>query len=831
VSFVVQTLFVVNSYPLNLLLTFPLQAQTSLNMQYFLRSLFAFALALHASSTTAQCPPGQDEVRLEIDTDGFFSEIRWVLSNVDSTAVYGTGTVPDASIHNFYYCVPAGECVKFTIVDSNGDGLFPDGYYRIYVNGVLAFASQVGSFFKIQRTVFNCPPGTSCASPILLDYGNWTTPDGTETWFRFTPVENGTYVLSSCDAGCPTKIWMYDRCAGIFIAEDNLGTISYTTDGCPNGNASALVNLEAGETYFFRLRYADPDCSMEPVPYSFEYLGPVVGCMDSLACNFEPLATSSSGVCIYPGDPACPVAPDLEMNEERLLNSLLFEDMENPDPCTVEDGCTRGLGTRYIIRFATEIRNVGDADYYIGKRPTDPNQSSPYFVYDPCHGHWHYLGYAEYLLYNSVGARLPIGTKAGFCVLDGLCFGTEKKYNCNNMGISANCGDVYGRDTPCQWIDITGLPADDYTMVVRVNWDQKPDLLGRVEKRYDNNWAQACFNLSYDGATPEVLFSSDSCAQFSDCAGEVFGNALPDCNGVCNGPALQGDWNQDTLRNADDVTGYLNAALNSDGVATNCSDLFEDALINVYDAALLQECNLHTDDPQYWIQRFPCQFPTGFLNTLDLVNLRLGAIDTVAKTLDIQIVNPFNGIMAYDFSVSGLNIASVENLVPEHQATPLFNPSTGKIVALATDESSIPKNAVPANFLRLHYTGFTAAEVCIAEISAVVNHKYQGSNAIIANPDCIPVNTVGVTETHGKAAFPVYVLPNPMAESSTVFFENKNAEPMRFVLTDLTGRTLRLLEGIRGESVLVERAGLPSGTYIFQLSGSRGSVGGKILMR
>lgn len=801
-------------------------------MQYFLHLLLLLALLFQSAQTAAQCPPGEVEVRLEINTDRYFSETTWVLSNLDSTEVYGMGSVPDSATHNFYYCVPAGACAKFTFVDTGKDGLFPDGYYRIYVNGVLAFASEVGPYYIIRRTVFNCPPGTSCGSPIILEYGNWVTPSSEETWFRFTPTESGTYLLASCDAVCPTKIWMYDRCAGIYIAEDNLGTIAYFTNGCQDGNASARVNLEAGKTYFFRLRYTDADCSTEPLPYSFEYLGPVVGCMDTLACNYEPLATSSSGVCIYPGDPACPVAPDLMVMEDRLLNSLSFEDMDNPDPCTVEDGCTRGLGTRYIIRFSTEIRNVGDADYYIGKRPDDITQSTPYFVFDPCHGHWHYLGYAEYLLYNTAGERLPIGTKVGFCVLDALCFGTEKKYNCSNMGVSANCGDVYGNDTPCQWIDITGLPADDYTLVVRVNWDQKPDLLGRVEKRYDNNWAQACFNLSYDGDTPEVLFNSaESCAQFTDCAGEVFGNALPDCNGVCNGPALQGDWNLDTFRNEYDVLGYLDAALHADGVANTCNDLFDDGQINVYDAALLQECNLHADDPQYWIQRFPCQFPTGFINTQDLVNIRLGALDTIAKTLDIQIVNPFNSIMAYDFSVSGLGISAVENLVPEYQATPLFNPSTGKIVSLAADESSIPKNAVPANFLRLHYSGFTATEVCIAEITAVVNHKYQGSNASIVNPDCLPVNFVSAKEPGTQAAFPFYVLPNPMGESSTVFFENKYAEPMRFTLTDLTGRSLRAIEGIRGESVRIEREGLPAGTYIFHLSGSRGSVSGKILMR
>jgi len=69
-----------------------------------------------------------------------------------------------------------------------------------------------------------------------------------------------------------------------------------------------------------------------------------------------------------------------------------------------------------------------------------------------------------------------------------------------------------------------------------------------------------------------------------------------------------------------------------------------------------------------------------------------------------------------------------------------------------------------------------------------------------------------------------------MRESTTVFFENKNAEPMMFTLTDLTGRTLRSFSDLRGESLNIERNGLPQGTYLFTLHGNRGSVSGKLVM-
>ena len=792
----------------------------------------AFLFSLSAWHASAQCAAGQDEVRLEINTDFYFEEESWQITSLDGSVVYGSGTVPDSATHSFNYCVPADLCIKFTLFDDANDGFFPDGYYRLYVNDTLVFERLDGSFFGTLESVnFNCPPGTSCTSPLYIPTGSGTTPTANEVWYSFTPSDTGTYVITTCDASCPTKIWVYNRCAGIFIAENNLGTIYYADSGCPNGNAAAQLNLQAGKEYFIRIRYQTGNCSSLPIPYNLIYLGPVIGCMDATACNYEPLATISGDSCIYPGDPACPNAPDFTVNEEVLLNSLIFSSMENPDDCAVEEGCLRGLGTRYLIEFTTDIKNIGDEDYYIGEPPEDINEPSNQFVYDPCHQHWHYLGYADYLLYNAAGYRIPIGSKTGFCVLDLECLdGGFAQYDCDNMGISAGCSDVYDIGTPCQWIDITGIPADNYTMVVRVNWDKSPDKIGRLEKRYDNNWAQACFTLSYNGNDPEVEFNADSCQQFTDCLGEVFGNALPDCNGVCDGPSLFGDLNQDTLRNTADVTAYLSSALAADGTATSCSDLHEDGEINVFDAALLQECNIHADNQQHWIQRFPCQFPTGFLNDQDLVTLQPGTVDTIAKTFDIQIANPYNKVMGYEFSVSGLVIESVENLAPEHETTPMFNPATGKIIALAANESGIKKNPTPSSFLRVHYASLTDHMVCISEITSVVNNKYQQSNASLADPNCVPVTYVAVNEP-GQTAFAVFVQPNPMRDNTTIFFENKNAEPTQFTLTDLTGRTLRSFSDLYGESISIQREGLPEGAYIFTLRGSRGSVSGKIVMQ
>jgi hypothetical protein len=792
-----------------------------------------FFLFFCIQTTSAQCPPGQDSVRLEIESKDNFDEVSWeIYEKSDPSMVYASGVLTSDSLQVFNYCIPQGDCKVLSMKDSYGDGMFPTGVYRLYVNGVLKRLS-IGYYGAGQITEFGCPLGTACNNALPMTLGSGTTPDGSEAWYSYTPPESGVYSISTCGAVCPAKIWVYDRCNGIVISENVVGSVFYADDGCPDGSAFASALLEAQKEYFIRIRYADILCSSEPVPYTLTFVGIIEGCMDPAACNYEPLATVSSGECLYPGNPDCPQAPDIAIDQELLVNTMIFDNQFSNNPCLVDEGCLRGFGNRNVIKFDTRITNVGNSDFYIGPPPpaNNPGAISDQFVYDACHGHWHYLGYAEYILFNSAGKRIPIGSKIGICLLDVQCPDqNDKKYLCNNMGLTASCSDIYDHvNTACQWIDITDIPADDYTMVARVNWLQRPDKIGRVEKTFDNNWAQACFRLTYDGGAPEVEFKQDSCQQFTDCSGVLFGSAQPDCNGVCNGTALTGDWNLDTLRNTADVEAYLQAALSSEGDATPCSDLHEDGTINVFDAALLQECTFYEDSVHHWAQRFPCQFPTGVFNPQDFVTIQIAEVDTVDKSILLEIVNPFHPIIAYEFSLSGLVIDSLENLSAEFNATPEFNAGTGKIIALAAPETSLEKNSLPAAFLRVHYAALTAPEVCISEITAVVNHKYQRSSANIGNPACIPVTFVG-TKDPLNAPFVVFVQPNPMHDQTTVFFENKNAEPMTFTLSDLTGRVLRTQTDLRGESVLLERADLPQGTYIFTLRSSRGSVSGKVVM-
>ena len=113
--------------------------------------------------------------------------------------------------------------------------------------------------------------------------------------------------------------------------------------------------------------------------------------------------------------------------------------------------------------------------------------------------------------------------------------------------------------------------------------------------------------------------------------GQPFGSAMPDCQGICNGPNRRGDLNADQQRNQADLAAYATHLLAEDLSATNCNDLHADGSLNLFDLALLQRCLLDSTR---------CNLPGGIVNIFDKVGLSILQINHQAKTIDIGLRNP-----------------------------------------------------------------------------------------------------------------------------------------------------------------------------------------------
>lgn len=218
--------------------------------------------------------------------------------------------------------------------------------------------------------------------------------------------------------------------------------------------------------------------------------------------------------------------------------------------CQVLEGCAVA-GTRKLIRFNMETRNIGSADLVIGNPATNS-----LFYFASCHSHYHFESFAQYTLldtnYNPVllDTNVVVGRKVGFAIIDVARWlpsaPSALKYAGNNNGIQAGWADVYTQDLDCQFIDITGVPAGEYFLQLTVNPDgllAEADLLNNTTyvpvTIPPTNCLTAPPNDDF-AAMLEIAAAPATIAEFNDCATRQSGE--PNHAGVTNGHSLWYYW-------------------------------------------------------------------------------------------------------------------------------------------------------------------------------------------------------------------------------------------------------------------------------------------------
>lgn len=759
---------------------------------------------LFGRDSKAQCAAGFDQYIVQINPDFFPDEISWSV-NDDGTLVASGGEVGDT------VCIETGSCVVFTINDAAGDGIFAPGFYKVFKNGV---EMATGAAFGTSAThAFGCSPGTYCGTPIPVDTGIVYTAPFADYWYSFTVPVTGMYEITTCLAAnsCDTKIWVYDDCEGVFN-ETNAGTMYYDDDAGGCGTLAVVdAALMVGQTYIIRIGDDGTACSSLPIDWIIHFGGPVTGCTDPLACNYNPLATISD-TCIYAPSILCPDAPDLIVDQGDF-ESTLYIGTQLSDACSVDERCLNGYGTRRIINFTTHIKNIGETDYYIG----DPSSHPEQFSTDNCHGHIHYEGYAKYVLYDTDGYMVPIGFKSGFCVMDLECSGGgTAKFGCGNMGITAGCGDIYAAGLTCQWVDITDVPDGDYILAIQVNWDHSPDALGHFESDYFNNWGQVCISIYTDGSGQKNFIHHASCDPYVDCAGVTYGNAQLDCNGVCNGSAVMGDLDANGHVEIPDAQAYVSGIINETLMATNCNDLSDDGFLSVWDAGLAANCFIHGTPVNN-----ECNFPNTIKNPTQNVEVGVLGINTVGQYVDIYIKNPDNKVVGYEIIINDIEIDSVANLINPSFYTiqPAYAENGNKVIGLSYVDSLIPKYVSNTPLCRVFYHSI-GDSVCVSEVVHILNNNYEPVNTSLPLGCSAAVGSNELVD--GIRSFTVY--PNPAQNNITVMADVYAGETFQIVVRDLLGKVI--LQNTFSSQLRMHQLNLPAlenGTYVVELKSSNAS--------
>lgn len=181
-------------------------------------------------------------------------------------------------------------------------------------------------------------------------------------------------------------------------------------------------------------------------------------------------------------DEAIVTGVDLQVDRAAIERTLFLseEDFAATD-CAVVEGAVVP-GRRRLLRFDTIVVNRGGRDLVVGNpaHPEPPFEASD-FEFSPCHGHYHFKGFATYELRDAAGRAVGLGHKQAFCMLDTRRYvgSAPPRFDCDFQGITVGWADRYASDLDGQWVDVTDVPPGDYALLVIVNPDGAlPEITG-----------------------------------------------------------------------------------------------------------------------------------------------------------------------------------------------------------------------------------------------------------------------------------------------------------------------------------------------------------------
>ncbi len=789
--------------------------------------LFTITSSLYAQD----CEANEIPCVMEINTDQYGYEFSWQLINLEGDTIYSSEGA-DYENNTYYeekFCVNSDSCYIMVLNDSYGDGFIQEGYIRLYVDGEERFS--VSNFGSQREFPFNCPQGFNCDNPITLDFGTHVM-EAEEEWFVINVDSLGQYKISTCNNSpdCETTIWVYSECPEE-VSESLEGAAYYNTSNDECGDLAQIINTFLADSEHL-IRVKRYNCDI-PINIDFEYLGPIYGCMDPDSCNYNPLAQIDDGSCFGFDDPECDKGADLTLNADRLRTSLFTEKSFFGGPsheCLIKENCLKGVGDRELLRFTTEIVNIGQLDYIIGTPEDFPDQ----FTYDSCHNHQHYDNYAEYSLYSEDGRYFPIGFKNGFCVIDLDCPEPEmyQYTTCDYMGISAGCTDRYDSFLDCQWLDVTDIPDGDYVFVAKINVDLARDAYGRQEKDTLNNFAQVCLNLDRTLDTLVMTILED-CETYVDCTGEPFGKAVYDCKGICDGPTVRGDFNEDQILDAMDFNMYLNSVLESEQ-ATSCTDLFQDGNIDVYDLLLLQDCLEFTAQHEHQggtAAHDHCNFPAGVDNFLDTVELVLRYDEELdPEYVYVDIKNPGNSIQGFQFNLYGFQIEGVfqNTLINEQLFEFHINQEDDLIVAVpAVSGALLGRSEFQQGLLKVKVGSNIGSEICLGENLVFVDGEDQKIKTTVQE-ECLFTNFVSSNIELEKSQS-VQLSPNPASEEVTISLNDEGTALRKIEVFNAQGE-LVLIKNTNQKQNKIKLNDWVEGIYIIVLTTDEDRISKKLII-
>lgn len=132
--------------------------------------LFAVMFLLAAVALKAQCPTGEENIKISIKTDNYGSETTWTLKHQSGSPTYDSGgpytDITGGQLYVKNVCVPENTPLVFEIKDSYGDGMccsYGNGYYTVELYGYTYVSGGEYGTSESTEFVVSPPPARDMA--------------------------------------------------------------------------------------------------------------------------------------------------------------------------------------------------------------------------------------------------------------------------------------------------------------------------------------------------------------------------------------------------------------------------------------------------------------------------------------------------------------------------------------------------------------------------------------------------------------------------------------------------------------------------------------------
>ncbi len=243
-----------------------------------------------------------------------------------------------------------------------------------------------------------------------------------------------------------------------------------------------------------------------------------------------------------------------------------------------------------------------------------------------------------------------------------------------------------------------------------------------------------------------------------------------------------GDLDNNTFQQNADAQLYVSKILDNTISPNNCNDLFTNNKLTVFDAALMVNCARHNT-----VNNGKCLFPRGNQNPNVTAEFTIGNFDISQNYFDVYVKNPTAKILGYEFNISGATILNVVSLANAtiYPVNPDFIIGGTKVISLAYNDSTIPKNNISQPICRVYYQNASNL-ICLDTIIDVVNKEYEAINSTRVN-NCF-LTTGFATKVNADYYFSV--IPNPASDIINVTGFTKIEGNTLIQIKDIAGRIL-----------------------------------------